>query len=189
MLPVIDVVTKQGCKSYDPISFLFNKKRSIVLVGEIDEKLATEINLQLMCLAETGKDDITLYINSPGGSVSAGLSILDTMDMIDCDVKTICNGTAASMAAVLLSAGTKGKRYATTNAEIMIHQVVGGMHGQASDVQIAAKHMEETKRNLNFILAENTGKPMRRIQKDTDRDYYMSSFDAVKYGLIDGILV
>ena len=133
--------------------------------------------------------DITMYINSPGGSVSAGLSILDTMNMIRCDIKTVCNGTAASMAAVLLSAGTKGKRHATTNAEIMIHQVIGGMHGQASDVQIAARHIEKTKQNLNVILSENTGNTSKRIQKDTDRDYYMTSIEAVKYGLIDGILV
>lgn len=189
MLPIIDVVTKQGSKSYDPISFMFNKKRSIILTGEIDEKLASEINLQLMCLAELCNEDITMYINSPGGSVSAGLSILDTMNMVRCDIKTVCNGTAASMAAVLLSAGTKGKRYATTNAEIMIHQVIGGMHGQASDVQIAARHIEKTKQNLNVLLAENTGNTLKRIQKDTDRDYYMTSIEAVKYGLIDGILV
>ena len=189
MLPAIDIVSKQGSKSYDPISFLFNKKRTIIVSGEIDDKLATEVNLQLMCLGELGKEDITIYINSPGGSVSAGLSILDTMNMVKCDIRTICNGTAASMAAVLLSAGTKGKRYATTNAEMMIHQVIGGMHGQASDVQIAARHIEKTKQNLNVILAENTGNTLKRIQKDTDRDYYMTAVEAIKYGLIDNILV
>lgn len=189
MLPAIDVVSKQGSKSYDLVSFLFNKKRTIMVSGEIDDKLAAEVNLQLMCLAELGNEDITMYINSPGGSVSAGLSILDTMNMVKCDIRTICNGTAASMAAVLLSAGTKGKRYATTNAEMMIHQVIGGMHGQASDVQIAARHIEKTKQNLNVILAENTGNTLKRIQKDTDRDYYMTAVEAVKYGLIDSILV
>lgn len=188
MLPVIEIMTKQGNRSYDLVSYLFNKKRTVVLTGEITDELATVVNLQLMCLDEMGSEDITLYINSPGGSVSAGLSILDTMNIVSCDIRTVCNGTAASMAAVLLSAGTKGKRMGTTNSEVMIHQVIGGTKGQASDIQIAARRIERTKKSLNAILARNTGNSIRKIQKDTDRDYFMTVDEAIRYGIIDAVL-
>ena len=159
-----------------------------MLSGEIDDATANTIVAQLIYLE--GKDpdkDICLYINSPGGSVSAGLAIYDTMNYVKCDVSTICIGLAASMGAFLLSSGAKGKRFALPNSEIMIHQPLGGAQGQASDIKIQADHILKTKHRLNKILAKNSGKPYEEVEKDTDRDNYLSAEDAKEYGLIDEI--
>ena len=160
------------------------------LSGEIDDALANTVVAQLIYLEgkEPGKD-ISLYINSPGGSVSAGMAIYDTMNYVKCDVSTICIGMAASMGAFLLSSGAKGKRYALPNSEIMIHQPLGGAQGQASDIKIQADHIMKTKAKLNRILAENTGKDLSVVEKDTDRDNYMSADEAKEYGLIDKVFV
>ena len=185
------VVDQKGAgeRSYDIYSRLL-EDRIIFLNGEIDDSSANLVIAQLIYLE--GKDpnkDIFLYINSPGGSVSAGFAIYDTMKYIKCDVTTICIGLAASMGAFLLSSGTKGKRFALPNAEIMIHQPLGGASGQASDIQIQAQHIQKIKVKLNKILSENTGKELKEIEKDTDRDNYMSADEAKKYGLIDQIFV
>ena len=164
--------------------------RIIFLTGEITDAVADTVVAQLIYLE--GKDpqkDICLYVNSPGGSVTAGLAIYDTMNYIKCDVSTICIGLAASMGAFLLSSGTKGKRYALPNSEIMIHQPLGGAQGQASDIKIQADHILKTKTRLNKILAKNSGKPLDQVEKDTDRDNYLSAEDAKEYGLIDEIFV
>lgn len=156
--------------------------------GEIDDAVANTVVAQLIYLeAKDPAKDISLYINSPGGSVSAGLAIYDTMNYVKCDVSTICIGMAASMGAFLLSSGTKGKRYALPNSEIMIHQPLGGAQGQASDIKIAAEHILRTKQRLNTILAKNSGKPLAQIEQDTDRDNYLSAQDAQEYGLIDKV--
>ena len=156
--------------------------------GEIDDAVANTVVAQLIYLeAKDPSKDISLYINSPGGSVSAGLAIYDTMNYIKCDVSTICIGMAASMGAFLLSSGQKGKRFALPNSEIMIHQPLGGAQGQASDIKIAAEHILKTKRKLNDILAQNSGKPLSQIEQDTDRDNYMSAQEAQEYGLIDKV--
>ncbi|MBQ0099347.1 MAG: ATP-dependent Clp endopeptidase proteolytic subunit ClpP, partial [Firmicutes bacterium] len=181
--------TGKGERSYDIYSRLL-EDRIIFLTGEINDAVADTIVAQLIYLE--GKDpnkDICLYINSPGGSVTAGLAIYDTMNYIKCDVSTICIGIAASMGAFLLSSGTKGKRYALPNSEIMIHQPLGGAQGQASDIKIQADHILKTKKRLNTILAKNSGKPYEEIEKDTDRDNYLSAEDAKEYGLIDEIFV
>jgi len=158
------------------------------LSGEIDDAVANTVVAQLIYLeAKDPAKDISLYINSPGGSVSAGLAIYDTMNYVKCDVSTICIGMAASMGAFLLSSGTKGKRYALPNSEIMIHQPLGGAQGQASDIKIAAEHILRTKQRLNTILAKNSGKPLAQIEQDTDRDNYLSAQDAQEYGLIDKV--
>ena len=158
--------------------------------GEIDDAVANTVVAQLIYLeAKDPQKDISLYINSPGGSVSAGLAIYDTMNYIKCDVSTICIGMAASMGAFLLSSGQKGKRFALPNSEIMIHQPLGGAQGQASDIKIAAEHILKTKRKLNEILAKNSGKPLAQIERDTDRDNYLSAQEAMEYGLIDKVLV
>lgn len=165
-------------------------KDRIVWIGSpVSDPMANLIVAQLLYLdtKEKGKD-IKLYINSPGGSVSAGLAIYDTMKYVSCDVATICVGLAASMGAFLLSAGTKGKRYILPNAEVMIHQPLGGAHGQASDIEIHAKHILQTRHKLNTILAENTGQDIERIEKDTDRDNFMSAEEAKEYGLVDHII-
>ncbi|MDE5897443.1 MAG: ATP-dependent Clp protease proteolytic subunit, partial [Clostridia bacterium] len=162
--------------------------RIIFLSGEIDDAVANTVVAQLIYLE--GKDptkDVSLYINSPGGSVSAGLAIYDTMNYIKCDVSTICIGLAASMGAFLLSSGTKGKRYALKNSEIMIHQPLGGAQGQASDIKIQAEHILKIKEKLTRILSENTGKPISEVEKDTDRDNYLSADEALEYGLIDKV--
>ena len=164
--------------------------RIIFLSGEINDALANTVVAQLIYLE--GKDstkDISLYINSPGGSVSAGMAIYDTMNYIKCDVSTICIGLAASMGAFLLSSGAKGKRYALPNSEIMIHQPLGGAQGQASDIKIQAEHILRTKAKLNSILSKNTGKDIETIEKDTDRDNYLSADEAKEYGLIDKVFV
>ena len=189
LIPMVVDQKGAGERSYDIYSRLL-EDRIIFLNGEIDDATANLVIAQLIYLE--GKDpnkDIFLYINSPGGSVSAGLAIYDTMNYIKCDVTTICIGLAASMGAFLLSSGTKGKRFALPNSEIMIHQPLGGAQGQASDIQIQAKHIARIKSRLNSILSANTGKDISVIETDTDRDNYMTADEAKKYGLIDQIFV
>lgn len=185
------VVDQNGAseRSYDIYSRLL-EDRIVFLNGEIDNNVANIIVAQLIYLeGKNPNKDIFLYINSPGGSVSAGMAIYDTMKYIKCDVSTICIGLAASMGAFLLAGGTKGKRFALPNSEIMIHQPLGGAQGQASDIQIQANHIQKIKNNINRILSENTGKPFEIIEKDTDRDNYMSAEEAKEYGVIDEIFV
>ena len=189
LIPYIVEQTSRGERSYDIYSRLL-EDRIIFLSGEIDDAVANTVVAQLIYLeAKDPQKDISLYINSPGGSVSAGLAIYDTMNYIKCDVSTICIGMAASMGAFLLSSGQKGKRYALPNSEIMIHQPLGGAQGQASDIKIAAEHILRTKRKLNEILAQNSGKPISQIEQDTDRDNYLSADEALAYGLIDRVFV
>ena len=187
LIPMVVEQTNRGERSYDIYSRLL-EDRIIFLDGEITGQTANLIIAQLIYLE--GKDpdkDIMMYINSPGGSVVAGMAIFDTMNYIKCDVCNICVGMAASMAAILLSSGTKGKRFALPNSEVMIHQPLGGFQGQASDIKIHAEHMMKTKKLINKILSENTGMPLETIEKDTDRDNFMSAEEAKKYGLIDKI--
>lgn len=189
VIPYVVEQTGKGERSYDIYSRLL-EDRIIFLTGEINDSVADAVVAQLIYLE--GKDpnkDICLYINSPGGSVSAGLAIYDTMNYIKCDVSTICIGLAASMGAFLLSSGAKGKRYALPNSEIMIHQPLGGAQGQASDIKIQADHIIKTKHRLNAILSKNSGKPYELVEKDTDRDNYLSAEEAKEYGLIDEIFV
>ena len=189
LVPYIVEQTSRGERSYDIYSRLL-EDRIIFLSGEIDDAVANTVVAQLIYLeAKDPQKDISLYINSPGGSVSAGLAIYDTMNYIKCDVSTICIGMAASMGAFLLSSGAKGKRYALPNSEIMIHQPLGGAQGQASDIKIAAEHILRTKRKLNEILSKNSGKPLAQIEKDTDRDNYLSAAEAQEYGLIDRVFI
>ncbi len=188
MIPVITTYDKQGKSSSDLLTVDFFDKRKIYLVGEITDRLATEIIIQLEFLSEKSSDDITIVINSPGGSVNAGFAIYDAMKRSRCDVRTVSTGTAASMAAFLLAAGTKGKRYCTPMTEVMIHQPLGGVQGQASDIQIAAEHIIFMKNRINRILSQNTGKTVNTIAKDTERDTYLTAPDAVSYGLADHIL-
>lgn len=179
--------TSHGERSYDIYSRLL-EDRIIFLTGEINDAIANNIVAQLIYLEGKNPDkDIFLYINSPGGSVSAGLAIFDTINYIKCNVSTICIGLAASMGAFLLASGTKGKRYALPNSEIMIHQPLGGAKGQASDIQIQARQIQKIKSKINDILSEKTGKPLKQIEKDTDRDFFMSAEQALEYGLIDKI--
>ena len=187
LVPYVVERTSTGERSYDLYSRLL-EDRIIFLSGEIDDAMANTVVAQLIYLE--GKDpnkDISLYINSPGGSVTAGMAIYDTMNYIKCDVSTICIGLAASMGAFLLSSGAKGKRYALPNSEIMIHQPLGGASGQASDIKIHAEHILRTKAKLNRILAENTGKDVATIDRDTDRDNFLSADEALRYGLIDRV--
>ena len=189
LVPMVIEQTGRGERSYDIYSRLL-EDRIVFLTGEIDDISADLIIAQLLHLE--GKDpdkDISLYINSPGGSVTAGMGIYDTMNYIKCDVSTICVGMAASMGAFLLSSGAKGKRFALPNSEIMIHQPLGGAQGQASDIAIQAEHILKTKKKMNRILAENCGQPLEKIERDVDRDYYMTADEAHKYGLIDKIFV
>lgn len=188
LVPSIVESTPRGERGWDIFSRLL-KDRIILLHDEVNDATASLIIAQLLYLdAEDPNQDISLYINSPGGSVSAGLAIYDTMNFIHADVSTICMGMAASMGAFLLSAGAKGKRIALPNAEIMIHQPLGGAQGQASDVIIHAEHIRKTKDRLNRILAANTGQDLSIIEKDTDRDNYMSAEEALAYGLIDTVI-
>lgn len=188
LVPVVVEQTSRGERSYDIFSRLLND-RIIFLADEVNDVTASLVVAQLLFLEAQDPDkDIYFYINSPGGSVSAGLSIYDTMNYIKCDVCTICIGMAASMGAFLLSSGTKGKRYALPNSEIMIHQPLGGARGQASDIKIQADHILKTRDKLNKILSENTGKPLKTIEKDTDRDNYLSADEAMNYGLIDKVI-
>ncbi len=189
LVPMVIEQTNRGERSYDIYSRLL-EDRIVFLTGEINDITADLIIAQLLHLE--GKDpdkDISLYINSPGGSVTAGMGIYDTMNYIKCDVSTICVGMAASMGAFLLSSGAKGKRFALPNSEIMIHQPLGGAQGQASDIAIAAEHILKTKKKMNRILAENCNQPLEKIERDVDRDYYMTAEEAHKYGLIDKIFV
>ncbi len=188
LIPYVIEQTSHGERSYDIYSRLL-KDRIIFLGEEVTDLSASVIVAQLLFLeAEDPEKDIQLYINSPGGSVSAGMAIYDTMQYIKCDVSTICIGMAASMGAFLLAGGAKGKRMALPNAEIMIHQPLGGAQGQATEIEIAAKHILHTKEKLNRILAEKTGQPLDVISKDTDRDNWMTAEEAAQYGLIDSVI-
>lgn len=186
-MPVAEKTDKYGRQLMDIESILFMQNRMVFIDDVIDDSLAANIIKQLLYLASVSNEDITVVINSPGGSVTAGMAIYDTMTGISCDVSTVCLGMAASMGAFLLAAGTKGKRYATPNSEVMIHQVMGGASGQAVDVQIAARRIGRKKDNLNDLLAAFTGQPLERIQIDTDRDYFMTTQEAIEYGMIDGV--
>ena len=188
VIPYVIEQTSRGERSYDIYSRLL-KERIIFLGEEVTDASASVIIAQLLFLeGEDPEKDIHLYINSPGGSVSAGLAIYDTMQYIKCDVSTICIGMAASMGSFLLSGGKKGKRYALPNAEIMIHQPLGGAQGQATEIQIAAEHILKTRQKLNTILAENTGQSLEKIQADTERDNFMSAQEAKEYGLVDEVI-
>lgn len=187
LIPMVVEKEINGERSYDIYSRLL-KNRIIILSGEITDDVANSIVACLLYLDSINNDDISLYINSPGGSVTAGMAIYDTMNFIKSDVSTICIGMAASMGAFLLAAGKKGKRFCLPNSEIMIHQPLGGAQGQATEIKIVADHIIKTKENLNKILAKNTGQKLSIIEKDTDRDNYMSSDEALKYGIIDKII-
>lgn len=188
LVPYVIEQTSRGERSYDIFSRLL-KERIIFLGEEVNDTTASLIVAQMLFLeSEDPGKDINFYINSPGGSVTAGFAIYDTMKYIKCDISTICIGMAASMGAFLLAGGTKGKRFALPNAEVMIHQPSGGARGQASDIKIVADNIIRTRKKLNEILAENTGKPIDIIEVDTERDNYMSAKEAMEYGLIDGIL-
>ena len=188
LIPYVIEQTNRGERSYDIYSRLLND-RIIVLSDEVNDATASVIVAQLLYLEGLDPEkDISFYINSPGGSVSAGLAIYDTMQYIKCDVSTICMGMAASMGAFLLSSGAKGKRYILPNAEVMIHQPSGGAQGQATEILIAADHIQRTKQRLNKILAENTGKPIEQVALDTERDNWLTAEDALEYGLVDKII-
>jgi len=187
LIPTVIEKSQFGERAYDIYSRLL-RERIIFLGGPIDEDTASIVVAQLLFLeSEDSKKDISLYINSPGGMITAGLAILDTMNHIKPNVATVCMGMAASMGAVILSAGEKGKRFALPNAEIMIHQPHGGVEGQAADIEIAAKRILKNREITNKILAKNTGQPISRIEKDVDRDYFMSAEEGVKYGIIDKV--
>ena len=189
LVPYVIEQTSRGERSYDIYSRLL-KDRIIFLGEEVNDVSASLVVAELLFLeAEDPGKDIQLYINSPGGSVTAGMAIYDTMQYIKCDVSTICLGMAASMGVFLLAGGTKGKRFALPNSTIMIHQPSGGAQGQATEIQIVADHIAKTKRTLNEILAANTGQPLEVVEKDTDRDNYMSAEEAKAYGLIDGVVM
>ena len=188
LVPYVIEQTSRGERAYDIYSRLLND-RIVFLADEVNDTTASLVVAQLLFLEAQDPDkDICLYINSPGGSVSAGLAIYDTMNFIKCDVSTTCIGMAASMGAFLLSSGAKGKRFALPNSEIMIHQPLGGMQGQASDIKIHADHILKTRERLNEILAKNTGKPLDVIARDTDRDNFLSADEAMAYGLVDKVI-
>lgn len=187
-VPTVIEASSRGEKSFDIFSRLL-RERIVFLGDEIDDEVSNTIIAQLLLLdAENSEKDIMLYINSPGGVITAGMAIFDTMNHIRCDVSTICIGEAASMGAFLLSAGTKGKRLALPNARIMIHQPLGGAQGQATDIEIEAKEIVRMKNMLNELLAKHSGKDLEKIQSDTERDYYMSAAEAKEYGLIDKVV-
>ncbi|ASZ08100.1 MULTISPECIES: ATP-dependent Clp endopeptidase proteolytic subunit ClpP [Enterococcus] len=188
LIPTVIEQSSRGERAYDIYSRLL-KDRIIMLSGQVTDDLANSIIAQLLFLdAQDSEKDIYLYINSPGGSVTAGMAIYDTMNFVKADVQTIVMGMAASMGSFLLTAGTKGKRFALPNAEIMIHQPLGGAQGQATEIEIAARHILQTRERLNKILAERTGQPLEVIEKDTDRDNYMTAQQAKDYGLIDEVM-
>jgi ATP-dependent Clp protease protease subunit len=187
LIPMVIEKSDVGERAYDLYSRLL-EDRIILLSGEIDDALSNVVLAQLLYLDSLNNNDINLYINSNGGSITSGMAIYDTMNYIKSDVSTICVGMAASMGAFLLSSGKKGKRYALPNAEIMIHQPAGGVQGQATEIRIAAERILKTKETLNKILAKNTNKTINQIEKDTERDYFMSSEEALNYGIIDKIL-
>ncbi|KAA1042472.1 ATP-dependent Clp endopeptidase proteolytic subunit ClpP [Macrococcus equipercicus] len=188
LIPTVIETTNRGERAYDIYSRLL-KDRIIMLGSQIDDNVANSIVSQLLFLqAQDAEKDIYLYINSPGGSVTAGMAIYDTMQHIKPDVQTICIGMAASMGSFLLAAGAKGKRFALPNAEVMIHQPLGGAQGQATEIEIAARHILKTREKLNRILSERTGQPIEKIEKDTDRDNFLSAEEAKEYGLIDDVM-
>jgi ATP-dependent Clp protease protease subunit len=188
IIPMVVEQTNRGERAYDIYSRLL-KDRIIFLGSPINDAVANTIIAQMLFLtAEDPEKDINLYINSPGGSITAGMAIYDTMQYIKPDVSTICVGMAASMGAFLLAAGAKGKRYALPNSEVMIHQPLGGAQGQASDIEISAKRILRMRDHLNRILSERTGQPLERIARDTDRDYFMSAYEAKEYGLVDHVI-
>lgn len=188
LIPTVIEKTSFGERAYDIYSRLL-KENIIFLGGPIDDGVANTIIAQLLFLqSEDPKKDITLYVNSPGGHVTAGLAIVDTMNNIKNDVSTVCVGIAASMGAVILSNGKKGKRFALPNSEVMIHQPLGGAEGQATDIEISARHILKTREVLNKILAKNTGQTLSKIEKDVERDFFMSAEEAKKYGLVDKVL-
>ncbi|MBQ6000484.1 MAG: ATP-dependent Clp endopeptidase proteolytic subunit ClpP [Clostridia bacterium] len=188
LVPIVIEQTSRGERSYDIFSRLLND-RIIFLADEVNDATASLVTAQLLYLEAQDPDkDISFYINSPGGSVSAGFAIFDTMNYIKCDVSTICIGMAASMGAFLLAAGTKGKRLALPNSEIMIHQPMGGTRGQASDIKIHTEHILKTRATLNRILSEVTGKPLEVIERDTERDNFMTAGEAMEYGLVDRVI-
>lgn len=186
LVPIVVDREENGERSFDIFSKLLNN-RIIFISGEIDDSLSNSVVAQLLHLDSISHDDISIYINSPGGSVSSGLAIYDTMNFIKSEVSTVCVGIAASMGAFLLSSGTKGKRFILPNADVMIHQVLGRSEGQASDIKIATDRILDLKNRLNRILAKNTGKSIKTIEKDTDRDNYLSAKEAIEYGLVDKI--
>ncbi len=188
LIPTVIEKSQFGERAYDIYSRLL-KERIVFLGGPITDVLANTIIAQLVFLdSQNSKEDIKLYINSPGGSVTAGLAIYDTMQYVQADVSTICVGTAGSMGAVLLAAGTRGKRLVLPNAEVLLHQVMGGVKGQAIDIEISAKHILKVKERINKILAKHTGQKLSRIEKDTDRDFYMTAEEAKNYGLVDKVI-
>lgn len=188
LVPMVVEQTGQGERGYDIFSRLL-KDRIVIIGSAIDDNVANIMVAQLLYLqSEDAKKDIDIYINSPGGAVSSGMAIYDTMQILSCDIKTFCVGQAASMGALLLAAGTKGKRFALANSRIMIHQPLGGAEGQASDIAIHAKEIIRIKDNLNHILARHSGKPIKKVAQDTERDYYMSAEEAKSYGLVDEVL-
>ena len=188
LVPMVVEQSGRGERSYDIYSRLL-KERVVFLVGEVNDQTANLVVAQLLFLeSENSEKDISLYINSPGGSVSAGMAIFDTMHFIKPNISTLCMGMAASMGAFLLAAGTKGKRFALPNAKVMIHQPLGGTRGQATDIEIHAREILKTREKLNRILAERTGQPLDKITNDTDRDYYLSADEAKDYGLVDQVI-
>lgn len=188
MVPMVIETSGRGERAYDIYSRLL-KERVVFLVGEVNDHMANLVIAQLLFLeSENPEKDISLYINSPGGSVSAGMAIYDTMNFIKPDVSTLCMGMAASMGAFLLSSGAKGKRFSLPNSKVMIHQPLGGARGQATEIEIAAREIIKTREQLNKILAENTGQPLSRIENDTERDYYLSAEESKDYGLVDQVI-
>lgn len=187
LVPMIIEKEINGERSYDIFSRLL-KERIILLNGEIDDNLSNVVVAELLYLDSINHDDISIYINSPGGSITSGMAIYDTMNFIKSDVSTICIGMAASMGAFLLSCGTKGKRYVLPNSEVMIHQPLGGVQGQATEIKIAAERILKLKKKLNSILSENCNQPLEKIEQDTERDYFMDAEESLKYGIIDKII-
>lgn len=187
LIPMIVDKETNGERSYDIFSRLL-KDRIILLSGEIDDECANSVIAQLLYLDSLNNEEISLYINSPGGSVTSGMAIYDTMNFVKSDVSTICLGMAASMGAFLLSSGTKGKRFALPNSEIMIHQPLGGVQGQATEIKIVAEQILKTKNKLNKILAKNTGQNIKKIENDTDRDHFLDATEALEYGIIDKVI-
>ena len=188
MVPMVIETSGRGERAYDIYSRLL-KERVVFLVGEVNDHMANLVIAQLLFLeSENPEKEVSLYINSPGGSVSAGMAIYDTMNFIKPDVSTLCMGMAASMGAFLLSSGAKGKRFSLPNSKVMIHQPLSGARGQATEIEIAAREIIKTREQLNKILAENTGQPLDRIENDTERDYYLSATEAKDYGLVDQVI-
>ena len=188
LIPTVIEKSNYGERAYDIYSRLL-KDRIIILSGEIDDNLSNSIVAQLLYLDGINHDDISIYINSPGGSITAGMAIYDTMNFISSKVSTICIGMAASMAAFLLSSGEKGMRYCLENSEVMIHQPLGGARGQATEIKIAAERILKLKKKLNKILSDNTGQNIKKIERDTERDYFMEAGEALEYGIIDEVLI